>query len=53
MPPEPWDDDMAFDDRLDDEQEMNEAEMNCGMGADGMCDQAGSEYCDLECPFND
>ena len=24
-----------------------------GMGPDGQCDQAGSEYCDLQCPYRD
>lgn len=47
----PFDD---FDDEIDEDQmEMLEAEMNCGMGPDGQCEQAGSEYCDLECPFRD
>lgn len=44
----------SFDDEIDEDQmEMLEAEMNCSMGPDGQCGQAGSEYCDLECPFRD
>jgi len=35
----------------DDQDEMAEAEMNCGMGKDGQCSQAGTEYCDWNCPF--
>lgn len=51
----PEDEEDHINDVLDGEEEREdlEAEMNCGRGADGMCDQAGSEYCDLECPFND
>ena len=26
---------------------------NCSMMPDGQCGQAGSEYCDLECPYRD
>lgn len=33
--------------------EEEEAELNCSMGPDGQCGQAGSEYCDLECPYRD
>jgi hypothetical protein len=38
----------------DDEEldETAEAEMNCGMGPDGQCSQAGSEWCDWNCPFS-
>lgn len=35
----------------EDQDEMAEAEMNCGMGKDGQCSQAGTEYCDWNCPF--
>lgn len=45
-------DDHYFGDDDDAEYEESwEAEMNCSMGPDGQCGQAGSEYCDLECPF--
>jgi hypothetical protein len=27
------------------------AELSCSRGADGYCGQAGSEYCDFECPY--
>lgn len=30
---------------------MEEAEMDCGLGRDGQCSQAGSEHCDFSCPF--
>ena len=36
----------------EDQDEMAEAEMNCGMGKDGQCSQAGTEYCDWNCPFS-
>ena len=45
--PDPWE----FDEIDEDEDEMAEAEMNCSMMPDGQCGQAGSEYCDFECPF--
>ena len=33
------------DDYIDDE------EADCGMMDDGICQLAGSEYCDFDCPF--
>lgn len=44
-----------IDDVLDGEEDREdlEAEMNCSIGPDGQCGQAGSEYCDLECPYRD
>ena len=41
------------DDDDDGFSEEEEAELNCGRHPDGQCDQAGSEYCDLECPYRD
>lgn len=38
-------------DDSDEDDEMWEAEMNCSMDRHGQCGQAGSEYCDFECPF--
>lgn len=32
---------------------LEEAEMDCGLGDDGLCSMAGSEWCDFECPFRD
>lgn len=46
------DDDHHFHDLPDDDEDA-EAEMNCSMGADGQCGQAGSEYCELSCPYRD
>lgn len=40
-----------FVDEEDDEDGW--AEMMCSMHSDGQCGQAGSEYCDFECPFRD
>jgi hypothetical protein len=37
------------DDEID---EFDEALMNCGQMPDGSCTQAGTEYCDFECPFS-
>ena len=36
----------------EDQDEMAEAEMNCGMDRNGRCSQAGTEYCDWNCPFS-
>lgn len=41
-------DDGMFD---DDYLQACEAEANCSLMPDGQCLQAGSEYCDLECPY--
>lgn len=35
-----------------DDDDLAEAEMNCGMGPDGFCTLAGTEQCDFECPFS-
>ena len=40
------------DDERDEYDEIAEAEMNCGMNSDGQCSQAGTEYCDWNCPFS-
>ena len=40
------------DDEIDVDDEIAEAEMNCGMNSDGQCSQAGSEWCDWNCPFS-
>ncbi len=45
--------DYADDLDPDEDDEMAEAEMNCGQMADGQCMLAGTEYCDWECPFAD
>lgn len=46
--------DFYFDDdeMSEEEERAREAEMNCSMTSDGLCMQAGSEYCEFECPFN-
>lgn len=38
-----------------DEPDDDEAwdELMCSMGPDGQCGQAGSEYCDFDCPYRD
>lgn len=43
------DDDMLFDDD-DTEEDDDWSELMCSMGPDGQCGQAGSEWCDFECP---
>lgn len=43
-PEDDWDDDAPEDDDLD---------FDCGVGDDGLCQYAGSEWCDFECPFRD
>ncbi len=47
--------DNEYDD-LDDEygaDEYEEKMQNCGMTHDGSCTMAGSEDCDIECPFRE
>lgn len=42
-----------FDDLADFDAEALEADQlnDCSIGPDGFCGQAGSEYCEFECPF--
>ena len=40
-------------DEPDETDAWEEYEMACGMDRDGQCSQAGTEYCDFECPFRD
>lgn len=41
-----------FDDGDDYEEDpMEAAELDCGLGGDGQCSLAGSEHCDFCCPF--
>ena len=38
--------------RIRDDDDMDGwIEMMCGMSRDGQCGQAGSEFCDFECPI--
>ena len=42
---------MDDDDDFDyEEDEFDELEEECGLGADGECSLAGSEHCDFVCP---
>lgn len=42
-----------FDETDDSESDpLDEAAMECGMGPDGTCLNAGSEWCDWDCPFS-
>lgn len=45
--------DEDFEDSDPEEDAWAEAEMNCSMDRHGQCGQAGSEYCEFECPFRD
>lgn len=49
---ETWFDGPSLDDDWDFDDEWAEAEMNCGRMVDGQCTQAGTEYCDWDCPFS-
>ena len=31
--------------------QIDDAIEDCGIGPDGCCSLAGTEYCDFECPF--
>lgn len=46
LPYDVHDDGESFDDMDDDEFFL----MDCSMRPDGQCGQAGSEFCDFECP---
>lgn len=35
------------------DDEMDEADMNCQMNRSGQCSAAGSKYCEFECPYRD
>lgn len=48
--------DARYDSSLDGWDELDEFEealQNCSMMADGFCGQAGSEWCDWDCPIRD
>lgn len=51
-PPEEDEHEFYIGDEPDDEDEMDEAEMNCGEMPEGGCSLAGTEWCDWECPFS-
>lgn len=38
---------------VDDDDALELLETECGQDGSGGCSQAGTEYCDWECPFND
>ena len=48
------DDYSDFDDFCDsaEDDEFEDAAMNCGLTQDGTCMAAGSEHCDWDCPFS-
>jgi hypothetical protein len=41
------------DDFGEDEQEFLQSLDECGLQDDGLCLDAGTEYCDFECPYRD
>lgn len=50
------DDDFEDDDFEDDHEDENilDAAIDaCGIGQDGLCMLAGTEFCDFDCPFRD
>ena len=51
--PDPDDNALCEHGKIMDECRWCDAEMNCGLGPDGQCGNAGSEYCDFECPNRD
>lgn len=49
-------DDAPFEDADSDDEDDDlgdEAEMSCGLGPDGQCALAGTEWCDWDCPFSE
>lgn len=49
--PDAADYDYPYDDDMDDDDDWSE--LMCSMGPDGQCGQAGSEYCDFDCPYRE
>lgn len=48
----PQDDNDYYEDELSqEEQDALEDEMNYSMEPSGHCGQAGSEYCEFDCPY--
>lgn len=47
-----WDGDFA-DAAEGEDDEAWLLDLECGLGADGQCMNAGSEHCDFECPYRD
>jgi hypothetical protein len=47
---DPRDDDWYDDDLPDDDLDLHEAD--CGLTPDGLCQNAGTEWCDWSCPLN-
>lgn len=45
-----YDDEDNYD---EDENPLEKAIEDCGIGPDGLCLLAGTEFCDFECPFRD
>jgi len=45
--------DELYDDPCLEEDDDAEDEANCGQTPDGLCQLAGTEYCDWSCPFSD
>lgn len=44
---------MGEDEDFDELDDEDDAELLCGLRHDGYCGNAGTEYCDFECPFRD
>jgi len=41
-----------FDDNdIDTPSDIDDADILCGMMHDGFCGNAGTEYCEFECPY--
>lgn len=46
--PEPWD---PYADEVDDDGgEFEEDDLSCSLDDEGRCDQAGTEWCEFDCP---
>lgn len=51
--PDPTPDDHYFEDDDEPEEIEDDWEMSCSLGRDGQCGNAGTEWCDFECPLRD
>lgn len=53
MTPGPFEDIYPDPDDIDDGDEFDWLEQECGLADDGQCAMAGTEHCDFTCPYRD
>lgn len=45
-------DDRFLDDDISEEGDSLDFDIDCGLMPDGICANAGTEWCDFECPYS-